>query len=83
MTKTKEKTTYNILQPLYRQIGIEEFIALPYQQFIDGLLIGRTLNLIMPRDFERHVHKTIIKLTKLKAQQKFNRMTSAAYKVEA
>jgi hypothetical protein len=80
MTQVKEKGVYNILEPLYKQIGLEASVALPYQQFIDGLLIGRTLNLIMPKDFERHVHKTIIKLMKLKEHQRFD---PVAYKIKA
>ena len=78
---TTEKGTYNILEPLYKQIGIEEAIAFPYQQFIDGLIVGRTLNLILQGDFERHVHKTITKLTKLKNHKKF--FNPALYKIEA
>jgi hypothetical protein len=62
--------TYNISEPLYKQIGIDEAIAQPYQQCLNGLLIGRTINVISPGDFDRHIHKTVSRLLKIKEQQK-------------
>jgi hypothetical protein len=40
MTATKEKEkTYDLTMPLYKQIGIDESVALPYQQCLNGFLI--------------------------------------------
>jgi hypothetical protein len=78
---TKEKT-YDISIPLYKQVGIDESIALPYQQCINGLLIGRTINIIGPKDFDRHIHRTIVRLLKIKEQQQLQ-LGNKIYKINA
>jgi hypothetical protein len=78
---TKEKT-YDISMPLYKQVGIDESVALPYQQCINGLLIGRAINIIGPKDFDRHIHRTIVRLLKIKEQQQLQ-LGSKIYKINA
>jgi hypothetical protein len=62
--------TYNVNEPLYKQTGIDEALAAPFQKCVDGLVIGRTMNLIAPRDFERHMQRAVSALLKIKEQRK-------------
>jgi hypothetical protein len=62
--------TYNINDPLYKQMGLDEAITMPYQKFLDGLVTGRMINIIAPGDFNRHVQRTVSVLLRLKEQQK-------------
>jgi hypothetical protein len=52
--------------PLYKQLDMPEAIVNPYQRCIDGLMTGRTLNMIGTHDFERHINKIINHLLRLK-----------------